>query len=262
MKRILVILILITITYTGAVSQVRDIKDNLKRDKEKQKTSGNNTQTHYDNDSEESALSSLFFMFYIFKGVGLVFVKSIEGIALAQKSSLQKVDQFPDRRELNFSLNAGFDPDKHSSLYRINFSGTIGIFGGDIRYSQLEDVTGQLRSVDWQILKIYAPIGGFKFGYGVGYTQLYDPEKAYFESTIGFNWPMLHQKLNLRGEYRWTEKKSLDLRYRQEYSAGINFKITNWSRWSINPMISYTYQNYFQDYKINIYQAGVVIRYQ
>lgn len=256
-----------------STAQIRDIKKQVETDKSNSRTSKRSGSSYsysysssYDYDEESSDGSSLISavegVFFIFEGLGWIIQQSVEGVVNGQASVITGLDTFPDRRGIEMRVSAGYDPKRYSSLYTPSVRMGNGIFATDLRFVQLEDVTGRLQSFDWQMLMIRIPIKGFKLEYGVGFTHLYDPDKSYFESSLGFDWRFLNQRANIKSQYRWTPRTSLGSRYRQEYNISVDYLLKDLGHLKLSPSLGITHQNYFDNIGVTLFQVGIVARFR
>ncbi len=258
--KLLIVIIIFTISAT-LNSQVKDIKEDIKNDKKskssktysstRSSSSTRRSSSYYDD--EESFGDWIFgeILYGLVKGVGFVTYQ-------AQMNVLDNRERYPNLISLETGYDFGttiFDKNNFNPSLRLNW----GIFASDFRYSLLMDKRANLQSLDWQVLVVRVPIKNLKINYGIGFTSVLSPKKTYFESSAGLDLSLLKTKLNLTGNYRWTESKSAD-RYRQEVKLNGDYVVMEKGQFHLSPMIGCTYQEYFNKYRYWFVNIGLRIR--
>ncbi len=253
-----ILLISFLISSTVLTAQVDRVKENVRNDKPKRSssksTSSKSSSSSYSNDEDQGFGSYLIGEIF----TGLVKVVGY-GTVQAQKSALSNRENIPNLISFEAELSAGTSSSEH--IFQPRIRGNWGIIGTDLRYTVLNDNTGTLSSIDWQVLILRIPIKQLTLNYGIGFTSLQDPQTSYFESSAGFNLSLNQNKLNLMGNYRWTSKKTTEERYRQEYKFTADYQVLRKETFRLSPMLGVLYHNYFDQDKFLLFNAGVIIRF-
>ena len=176
-------LIVLLLFSVNLYSQVSDVKEKVKEDKENS-SSGNQRGTSDSNGSSGNVDLDLDIGFF-FDLVSGVF----RGFAFAHAKSLDYAPDYPHRISLEVFGAYGVGNNKLVNRFitggsRVNW----GIFGSDIRFNRLSDASGTLDLMDWQVLKLRIPIKNVHLEYGLGYLRVLDENQNYFNSTVGFTW--------------------------------------------------------------------------
>ena len=238
---------------TSALSQV----DKIKRDVERDKSSSSSSSSR-DGSSESSDCCGSFLAAEL---IGKAFIGLFELGSQAQEAALSHRAEHPELVSAEIMPIAGMDFKRSASVISPTLKLNRGIFATEFRYAKLKDNTGKLQSIDWQVLKFRVPIQNVKLEYGIGFTNLVDMNKSYFESSLGFDWRLNKIGANVRANYRWCQNTSLNSRYREEANLSIDYEITTHKSLHVSPMVGITYQNYFASNEFTFYQVGVVFRF-
>jgi hypothetical protein len=246
MKNLIVTLLILSLSAATLIAQVSDINKNVEKDK------SNNTSTNSDDYDSFSNNGDGFAGF-----IGSIFINTI---GAGQMAALKNKDLYPERISLETFGSFGTEITSSANYFETGIRGNWGIFATDFRYSKLNDFTGDLKSLDWLVLVFRIPIKNFKIDYGLGFISLIDLDKSYFKSSIGFDWMFHYIGLNINSVYQWTERTSLETRYKRNFDFSVDFNAFSFQRLHISPMVKYSYQNYFGESEFSIFSVGAVVR--
>ena len=243
--------------------QVRDIQSNIEQDKENSEKSEFREYYHQSSGPgwEPPSLSeglgeyiAANLTYYTFYGV-------YKGFEYGQAFMRYRRDEHPETFSFQADLTSGFNTgDDNTLMLSPSLRANRGLFASDIRYLYTDDVTGALKSLDWQVFKLRFPISNFKIEYGIGFSHVFSPSKTYFEQTAGFNWCFFDRKITLEGQYRWSQTTSNGERYRQEGNISIDHEVTRIGNFRIAPLIGFTYQDYFNSTQFRFVRIGLRFR--
>lgn len=250
MKHLLVILLTLVCSCTVLLAQVSDVNKNIKKDNNNSTTTKGSSSARSDNNPSGLGAGLIYFISDIFIG----------SIVNAQKAVLENKERYPERVSLEVFSTFGTELTNSANYFETGIRGNWGVFATDFKYSYLNDFTGNLKSLDWQVIVFRIPIKGFKIDYGLGFISLPDFDQSYFNSTIGFDWMFHTIGLNIRSHYQWSEQTSLGSRYKKNFDFSIDFKMLTYNKLHINPRLLYSYQNYFEETDFSIYSVGVVLK--
>ena len=236
------------------LAQVNEINKNV--DKDKNNTTNNNQiegNYSYKKSNENSRSLGAGLIYF----VGEVFINTI---GAAQRVTLQHKGMYPERISLDALTTFGTEISSSANYFETGIRGNWGIFGSDFRYSELNDYTGNLKSIDWLVLVVRIPIKKVKLDYGLGYIDLIDLDQSYLKSSIGFDWILHTLGININSAYQWSEQTSLGTRYKKNFHISLDFNVYNHNHFFLSPQLKYSYQNYFNETEFSIFSAGVVLR--
>ncbi|WP_196885075.1 hypothetical protein [Aureivirga sp. CE67] len=260
MKRILKYTLLsIFLTTNIAIGQVSEIKEKVdiqaELDNEKSGSSSSKSSRSSGTTVGESIIAEFFAE--ILYGIGYVTVLAVDA---GQEHTLDQKHLHPEyvSLEINTPLAYGFPNDYFLTQPKIQ--GNWGIFASEFRYSYLKDNTGDLATLDWQILKVKLPIKGFQPFFGIGFSYLFSPEETYFEYSTGFDWRMSQQKVNWSCVYRRATDN--DATFRQELEMKVDYLVYKKDNFHIYPQIGVNYQNYFETIDVTSFNLGMTFRFQ
>jgi hypothetical protein len=261
MKRIHLILAFIVLI-NPVFSQVRNVRENVEKDKkerneqratERRTSSGPSTSAPSIDDDitfgEFIAYSIAFFTVY----------GAYVGVHHAQIAMLNRSVKHPEIISVEGTMAAGLDL-SNAFLLAPAVRGNYGLFASDVRFTLLNDVTGTLQTINWQILKLRIPIRNIKLEYGLGFSHFVSPSKTYFEQVVGFDWCFINRKATLQGEYRCSEDSSFGDRYRQEYNLSLDYEMLYNGAFRFAPFVGFAHQNYFEQDRFNFFKAGIKVR--
>jgi hypothetical protein len=242
-----------------STAQVRDVRSNIEKDKSKsEKSSFSSYRSEFSSSSysppelgdglAEFLVGSLFY--YTVYGI-------YRGLEYGQSIMQYRRDEHPETFSLEGELMAGFDFPNNVELFSSSARGNWGIFASDLSLRYVNDVTGELHALDWQVLKLRFPLKNIKFEYGLGFSHVFSPSKTYFDRSTGFDWCLFDRKATIRGQYRWSQKTSLDSRYRQEWRLNACYEMAQTGRLRFAPTVEFVYQNYFGTTQFHFLQLGL-----
>ncbi|TCO10818.1 hypothetical protein [Natronoflexus pectinivorans] len=238
-------------------AQVRDVRENVSKDRSSARrsssgsTSSTSSRSNYQSDDDNLFWFEM--IGFMFRGIGqLAYV-----IDDAQRNTVHQRLYHPELVSLQTTTKAGID--FRSNAYMINpgIRGNRGLFATDFNWLYVNDITGGMAIIDWQVLIIRIPIRTFKFDYGIGFSHFTDPEYTYFDQSLGFEKTFTGGNINLQGQYKWSNKSNFGPRYREVFSIEGDFYLTNLGRFRLSPFLGYNYQNYFNSTSFNFITLGV-----
>ena len=249
MKTITIIIASLLIITTNAIGQVGDVNKNVKKDKNASK----NTKSTASIESGSSSSSGGWFG-------GLIIQFFSATVGAGQRAALENVDIYPERFSLESFSTYGTDINSDAQYFQAGLRGNWGIFGTDFKYNNLIDITGQLKTIDWQVVVIRIPIKNFKIDYGLGFISILEQDQAYFNSSLGFDWRLPNLGVNITSAYQWSQKTSLVSRYKSGFILRADYEIYGYKKLHLSPMLEYAYQNYFEETSFSMISAGIIIR--
>ena len=185
----------------------------------------------------------------------------IYSLIYAQSATLEGEDQFQERSSIDINGFYGIDPKNTDSYHTGQIRANWGILATDFRYSNLSDVSGYLENLDWQILVLRAPIGPLKLEYGLGFTQAISPSVKWFESSAGFELGLNKNQYIIKSHYRWTEMGNTN-RFRKEFNVAFHYRVLQSGRFHFYPVLKYANRIYYDDYKLNFFEVGLLVSLQ
>ncbi|ASB48914.1 hypothetical protein [Alkalitalea saponilacus] len=261
-RKVILLLVFLAISILPNMAQVRDVRENVSKDRSSSRSSswGNakpsSSRSSYQSDDDNLVWFEM--MAFLFRGVGeLAYV-----VADAQRNTVYQRLYRPELVSLQATTKAGID--FRSNAYMINpgIRGNRGLFATEFNWLYVNDITGGMSIIDWQVLIIRIPIRSIKFDYGIGFSYFTDPEYTYFDQSFGFEKTFTGGNINLQGQYKWSNKSNFGPRYREVFSIEGDFYLTNLGRFRLSPFLGYNYQNYFNSTSFNFITLGVKFRLQ
>ena len=249
MKTLTIFIASLLIITANAMGQVGDVNKNVKKDKDK----SGNTKSTATMDSGSSNNSGGWFFGFIIEAFAVT-------IGAAQRAALENVVIYPERVSLESFATYGTDLNSDAQYFQTGLRGNWGIFGTDFKYNNLKDITGQLKTIDWQVMVIRIPIQNFKIDYGLGFIGILDQDQAYYNSSIGFDWRLPNVGINIASAYQWSQRTSLGTRYKRGFILRADYEIYGYKKLHLSPMLEYAYQNYFEETSFSLISVGVIIR--
>jgi hypothetical protein len=262
LKIALLIALIVLASPLATFAQVDKIKDKVSEDKS---SSGNKAQAQQysggggDDDgydwsadfTESLVANAIIGVFY-----GIYYVGKV-----GQRYAMDKSEQHPELLSIELTGQALIDVNEGTIGYLPTLQLNGGAFATQVRFSHVEDYSGSLNSIDWQVVKLRIPIENLKIEYGIGFIAIMEPSKTYFESSLGFDWRLLKQRANLQGAYRWSQESDAGPRFRQEYNVVLDYETKQWGKFRLAPTIGYTFQNYFEMDYMRFVNLGLRLRF-
>ncbi len=240
-----------------STAQVRDVRSNIEKDKSEKssKTShrGESSSSSYSppepgDGLAEFIVGSLFY--YTAYGI-------YRGLEYGQSLMQYRREAHPETFSLEGELMAGFDFPNNAEQFSSSVRGNWGIFASDLRLNYVNDVTGGLHALDWQVLKLRFPLKNIKFEYGLGFSHVFSPSKTYFDQSTGFDWCFFHRKATVRGQYQWSQNTTLGSRYRQEWRLDACYEMAQTGHLRFAPTAGFVSRNYFGTTHFHFLQLGL-----
>jgi hypothetical protein len=245
----------------NSVAQVRDVRSNIEKDKSERKSGYSNVPREKRSDSFSPPDISEGLGAFL---AGSLFYYTIYGVfyGLDQAQYAMQLRRFdhPETFSLQGELSAGFDIQNNGFLSLPSVRGNWGLFSSHLSFRQIHDVTGNLQSLDWQVLKLRMPLKNLKLEYGLGFSHVFSPSRTYFEQSAGFEWCLLNRKLTLQGEHLWSLKTNLEHRFRKETSVNADYEVGRTGDLRLCPAVGYTFQEYFGSTRFHFFKMGLIVR--
>ena len=243
-------------------AQVRDIKSKIKKDKDDDHS---DFQEYYHQSSSaqwsppdigEGIANFIAGSLVYFTGYGIY-----KGLDYGQSFMQYRRDKHPETFSFQGDLTSGFNIHDNTLTLSPSLRFNWGLFASDLRYVYTDDVTGSLNSLDWQVVKLRAPLKNIKFEYGIGFSHVFSPSKTYFEQSTGFDWCFFNRTTTLQGEYRWSQETSEGERYRQEVETSLDVEAGRIGGFRFAPLVGFTFQDYFGSTQFSFIRIGIRLRY-
>ena len=249
MKNSVVILVFLFFSTPSIMAQVGDVNKNVKKDKDNSAKANSTEMTSANQESKSG------------NGWGYFFVNLFAStIGAGQKAALQNVDIYPERFSLESFAAFGTGFTNSTNYFQVGLRGNWGIFGSDFKYANLMDQTGNLSTIEWQVIVIRIPIKNFKIDWGLGYIKVLDENQYYFNSSIGFDWRLPNVGMNITSAYQSSAVTSLDTRYKSSFIVRVDYEVYSHKKIHLSPRLEYAYQNYFAETEFSLLSAGLVFR--
>lgn len=242
-------------------AQVRDIKSKIDEDKADDSAFATSYQAEPPSSSfdppsfEEGLAHFLIGSLLYYTGYGIYI-----GLEHAQYGMQLRRPDHPETFSLEGQLNAGFDFPDDATIFSPSVRVNHGLFASDLRYLYTRDVTGNLQTIDWQVLKLRLPIKNLKLEYGIGFSHVLAPSKTYFEQSAGFDWCFFNRKVTLQGMYRWSQSNNVGVQYREEVNLSADYEATKIGRFRLCPSAGFVYQEYFESTQFRLITLGLKAR--
>ena len=259
MKKVLIIVITGLILFLSNVhGQVDDIKENARKEKDHKRSSGTGDYSYDDGDESfgdelSDEMCGCFFDIFMFL--------AWEAIGSVQNAVMEQKSVYPYVSSLEAKVWGGISSDEETFFISPGLQGNWGIFSTDFRFTYLDDNTGTLNSLDWQILKLNVPVKTFKASAGVGFTSLTDLAVSYFEYTFGSELHIFRDKVVLSGEYRGTSENDNSEVFRREVNFQVDYLTNSFGRFHLSPMAGFRFQEYHESIDYWMVNIGVAMRF-
>lgn len=262
MKKSVLLIVLCFCLANWTFSQVRDVRSNVQKDK----SSSSSSSSSRSGSSGPSASAPSFdddmsFGAFIVSTLGYyTFYAVYKGFYYGQAAILDRRERHPEIVSLQGSLVSGIDAKDNSFVLSPSIRANWGLFGSDLRFVGVKDVTGNMQTIDWQVLLIRLPIANAKFEYGLGFSYFISPSKTYFDQSVGFDWCFFKSKANVFAQYRWSQNSQIGGRYRQESSIEFDYEVVRRGKFRLSPSIGFVHQNYFDVDQFSFMKVGIKVR--
>lgn len=259
MKKVLITIIMgLAFLMYNVYGQVDDIKEKARKDKHNDRSSGSGDYSYDDDDDSfgdelSDEMCGCFFDIFMFI--------TWQAISEAQHAALEQKTEYPYISSLETKVMGGISSDQETFFISPGLQGNWGIFSTDFRYTYLDDNTGTLNSLDWQILKLNVPVKTFKASAGVGFTYLTDPAVSYFEYTFGSELHVFRDKMVVSGEYRGTSVNDNNEVFRREVNFQIDYLTNSFGKFHLSPMAGFRFQEYHESIDYWMVNIGVAMRF-
>ncbi len=255
MKKVFFSIVIILATLLSNVyGQVDEIKDKARKDKNNNRSNSGDDYYYYD-DSESIGGDMC-------GCIGdIIFSLIWEGIESIQIAALEQKDVYPYVSSFETKVWGGSSPNKNAVFVSPGLQGNWGIISTDFRYTYMEEISGTLNNLDWQIFKLNVPVKTFKASVGIGFTYLTDPGISYLECSFGSELHLLRNRLIISGELRGTGVSEDNETFRKEYSFQVDYLVNSFGRFHLSPMAGFRYQQYYESFNYMIFNAGVALRF-
>lgn len=259
MKKVLFIIILcLAVQMSNVYGQLDDIKEKAGKDKNRDRSSDQRDYSYDDSDdsfgdalaNEACGCAGEILWFFMWKA-----------IASVQTAALKQKNDYPYISSLETKVWGGISSNRGTTFLSPGIQGNWGIFSTDFRYTYMEDNTGTLNNLDWQILKLNVPVKTFKASAGLGFTWLTDPGVSYLEGSIGTEFHLFQNKIVLSGEYRGTEVSESGEVFRREFNCQLDYKTNSFGRFHLSPMAGFRFQEYYESIDYFIFNIGATLRF-
>ena len=247
MKKTCMYFILLLFCTTKIWGQVDEINKNVEKDK-----SMSDIKTSIESTTSSNNGNSGFFIF-----CSQVFINSI---GIAQMAALENKDIYPERVSIESTSTLGTELPNTTIYFQTGLRLNWGIFASDFNYSNLNDLTGNLKSIDWLVVVFRIPIKTVKLDYGIGFINLVDLDQTYFKSSAGFDWRLSNSGINISSVYQWSKKNEFGNKFKENFILRVDYNAYSYKRFHVSPLVEYTYQNYFGQTKFSLYSVGLVLR--
>ena len=242
------IIVTLLLSTANIMAQVKDVNKNIKKDKENSSKTKSAEMTSSSTNNNDGWFVGLVVGFFHYT------------IGAAQRAALENVDIYPERVSLETFASLGFEFTAPTNYFQTGIRGNWGIIGTDFKYSNLNDPTGRLKSIDWMVVVIRVPIKNFKIDWGIGFIGIINEEQSYGNSSIGFDWRLPNAGVNIASAYQWSGRTSLGSRYKESFNIRVDYNVYSYQRLHVSPLVEYSYQNYFNETRFSLFSVGVVIR--
>ncbi len=243
-----------------STAQVREVRSNIEKDKsENSDVPSSYGQSHTASYSPPD-LSDGFAAFILGSLFYYTAYGAYRGLRYGQSLMQERRYKHPETFSLEGNLITGFDFQNNTVMLSPSVRGNWGLFATDLRFNYTTDVTGDIHAIDWQVLKLRLPLGNVKLDYGVGFSHVFSPSKTYFDQSAGLDWCFLNRKGTLQGQYLWSQRTSLDNRYRQEANIKASYQVAQSGGFRFAPSLGFAFQDYFGTTQFRFVQIGLIVR--
>ncbi len=233
MKKILLIVTILTIANLQSQAQVGDVSKGSRSNKEKARGSGGSS----GDPGRGGGGSNIFFFFEIFDFIHLM----VQG----QKDQLSKRFDEPYRVSLQAGFNGAYYNKEGTYSFIPSIRGNWGLLSTHLRSNTIQDRTGQFQTLDWQVIQFnLVNIPEFTLRAGTGFSYVKDIDDTHHESTVGFEGHINQRSINPFLYFRWSNDYNTNDVPRLEISPGVDFKIMQTGKFRVHATTAYLYQRY------------------
>lgn len=251
MKGISYILLAIVVFATrSSFCQIDDIHENIEKDKNSSSQSYGNSDSFGNENSNTLGEEMIILMF---KGMYLA-------LMYGNEKSLENVEDFPERKSLEAYGSFGVDYNKVTEFYAQTIKGNYGIFSTELIFKQLRDISENINTIDWQVIKFRIPIQNVIPEFGFGFSYLPQHDYSYFESSLALDWYIRNPKITISPSIRSTAKANSGNKFRRMYSLRADYELMQYRIFHASPFLEYSYHDYFRETNFSIFSVGVMLR--
>ncbi len=186
------------------------------------------------------------------------------GIYSLQTYVLSTRDEHPEVVSLEGFLQAGYYGKYNAILLNPQIRANWGAFSTEFRQQSINDNTGYLNTLDWQIIKLNIPFYPIMLNSGMGFSHLDLVNQTFFEYTLGVQARFLKERLYTEAVYRSADRDRTSFRKEFkitcDYELG-NKQVRNRGSFRVSPSLGFAYQNYYGKFNQYYVLAGINIRY-
>jgi len=251
MKKIpYILLVIIVFVAHSAFCQIDDIHRNVEKDKNSSPQSDGNSNSFESDDSNTFGEEMILLMF---KGMYLA-------LMYGNEKSLENVEDFPERRSLEAYGSFGIDYNRVTECYVQTIKGNYGIFSTELSFKQLRDISENINTVDWQVIKFRIPIHNVVPEFGFGFSYLPQHDYSYFESSLALDWYIRNPKITISPSIRSTAKGNSGSKFRRMYSIRADYELVQYRIFHASPFLEYSYHDYFSETNFSVFSLGIMFR--
>lgn len=186
------------------------------------------------------------------------------GIYELQTYVLSTRNEHPEIVSLEGFLQGGYYWKYNAILLNPQIRANWGAFSTEFRQQTINDNTGYLNTLDWQILKLNIPIYPVMLNGGMGFSHIDIADQTFFEYTLGAQSRFLKERLCTEAVYRSADGNRTS--FRKEFKITCDYEIKNKQvrnrgSFRISPSLGFVYQNYYGKFNQYYFLAGLNIRY-
>ncbi|SNT35561.1 hypothetical protein SAMN05421640_3499 [Ekhidna lutea] len=198
-----------------SVSQVREVRSRanaFKNSSSSYSSNSNSSDYSYSSDDSEGSL----FLIDLFIGM---MRPMVQGVSLAQQAQLENIQEERWRAGLDLKLNGGINFKEAEFFDTQMLRANYGLFSTQLRRFNLNDVSGDFTTIDWQILQLnLINTENLRWVVGGGVSNEYQTSQSHFEWTTD-----LYVMTNRFMPYI-TYRKSGDGYPREEFSVQMEYR--------------------------------------
>jgi len=186
------------------------------------------------------------------------------GIYNLQTYMLSTRDEHPEIVSLEGFLHGGYYGKYNAILLNPQIRANWGAFSTEFRQQSINDNTGYLSTLDWQIIKLNIPLYPVILNGGMGFSHLEIVNQTFFEYSFGAQSRFLKNRLCTEIAYRSAERDYIP--FRKEFKINCDYEIKNKQvrnrgSFRVSPSVGFVYQTYYGKFNQYFLLAGLNIRY-